>query len=91
MTLQQRCPEAIREVPAWMVYRGRLFLTVTDVSLITDTDPRTVRRAIEAGDIPAARVGRTVRIPAALFWPQVCGLDPISLQPLTATESPDAS
>jgi excisionase family DNA binding protein len=62
--------------------RGRLFLTVTEVASITDTDPRTVRRAIDQGDIPARRIGRNVRIPAATFWPQVCGLDPETLRPL---------
>ncbi len=28
-----------------------------------DCDPRTVRRGIQAGEIPAVRIGSTVRIP----------------------------
>jgi excisionase family DNA binding protein len=73
-------------------FRGRLFLTVADVAAITATDPRTLRRGIEGGEIPAVRIGRTIRIPAALFWPQVCGLDPTTLQPLDiATSAPDSS
>lgn len=67
-------------------YRGRLFLTVADVARVTDTDPRTVRRGIEAGDLPAIRINNTVRIPAAQFW-ALCGLDPETLRPLTTPNS----
>jgi hypothetical protein len=44
-----------------------LFATTTEVSLIFGYDPegRTVRRAIEAGEIPAARVGATYRVPVS--------------------------
>ena len=44
-----------------------LFLTVTDVASMMFTDPRTIRRGIENGEIPAARIGNTVRIPTDLF------------------------
>lgn len=43
--------------------RARLFLTVSEVAEILRADPRTVRRGIEAGEIPAVRVSSTVRVP----------------------------
>jgi excisionase family DNA binding protein len=47
--------------------QGRLFATVTEVSAILsyDMQGRTVRKAIEAGEIPATRVGAQWRIPVA--------------------------
>lgn len=42
---------------------GRLFLTVTEFAELTRVDERTVRRSIEADEIPAVRMGRTIRIP----------------------------
>ena len=46
---------------------GRLFLSVPELSVILDVDRegRTVRKAIEAGEIPAIRVGQQWRIPVA--------------------------
>lgn len=44
---------------------GRLFATVPETADITRYDPRTIRRAIEAGEIPATRAGATWRIPVA--------------------------
>lgn len=41
---------------------GRLFATVTEVAAILRYDARTVRKAIEAGEIPALRAGSTYRI-----------------------------
>jgi len=44
---------------------GRLFLSVPELSALFDVDPegRSVRRAIEQGDIPATRVGPQYFIP----------------------------
>jgi excisionase family DNA binding protein len=53
----------------------RLFLTVPEVACILRTDPRTVRRAIEAGEIPAVRVSNVVRIPTQAFRAR-CQLEP---------------
>ena len=36
---------------------GRLFATVPEVAEILRADPRTIRRALEAGDIPGVQVG----------------------------------
>jgi excisionase family DNA binding protein len=47
------------------VLKDRLFADVTEAAAILRYDPRTVRRAIEAGDIPAVRVGERWRIPTA--------------------------
>lgn len=52
-------------------WRDRLFLTVTEVAALMRVDPRTVRRAIEAGQIPATRVGQIWRIPVEKFRPLV--------------------
>lgn len=42
---------------------GRLFATTTEAAAILRYDHRTIRRAIEAGEIPAVRAGSTYRIP----------------------------
>jgi excisionase family DNA binding protein len=44
---------------------GRLFLTVTEFAEISRADPRTVRRGIASGDIPAVRFSDTTRIPVS--------------------------
>jgi excisionase family DNA binding protein len=44
--------------------RCRLFVTVAEVAEILDMDERTVRRAIEQGQIPAIKVGVQTAIPA---------------------------
>jgi excisionase family DNA binding protein len=46
---------------------SKLFLTVPEVSDFTRVDQRTLRRAIEDNQIPAVRIGNTVRIPTAAF------------------------
>lgn len=45
--------------------KGRLFCTTTEASVILGYDRigRTIRAAIEAGEIPFVRLGRTYRIP----------------------------
>jgi hypothetical protein len=42
----------------------RTFIKTTEWAAITLTDARTVRRAIEAGQIPAVRICGAIRIPA---------------------------
>jgi excisionase family DNA binding protein len=55
--------------------RTWIFATVPEIAAVTRNDPRTVRRAIEEGQIPACRFGDTVRIPVAKFL-ELCGLAP---------------
>jgi excisionase family DNA binding protein len=47
--------------------KGKLFATVPEASVILGYDRvgRTVRAAIEAGAVPAIRVGETYRIPTS--------------------------
>lgn len=49
---------------------GRLFATVTEASAILgyDKQGRSVRRAIEAGDIPGVKAGATWRIPVSWIF-----------------------
>lgn len=42
----------------------RLFVTPIEFAGLARSDPRTVRRGIKEGDIPAVRFSGTVRIPA---------------------------
>lgn len=44
---------------------GKLFATVTETAAVLRYDSRTVRKAIEKGDIPAVRYGATWRVPVA--------------------------
>lgn len=44
---------------------GKLFATTTEAAAILGYDPRTLRKAIEAGEIPAVRGGNAYRIPTA--------------------------
>ena len=59
---QQQTRQMISE-PA--IPPGRLFLSVPEASVILglDRECRTVRKAIEAGEIPATRVGQAVEDP----------------------------
>jgi excisionase family DNA binding protein len=43
----------------------RLFASVPEAADVLRYDPRTVRRAIEAGEIPAVRAGGRWRIPTS--------------------------
>jgi excisionase family DNA binding protein len=56
---------------------GRLFLTVGEFSEFYRCDERTARRGIERGDVPAVRVGSTIRIPVAALM-QMAGLEEIT-------------
>jgi excisionase family DNA binding protein len=44
---------------------GKLFATTTETAVILNYDSRTVRAAIEAGEIPSVRAGSTYRVPVA--------------------------
>jgi excisionase family DNA binding protein len=44
---------------------GRSFATATETAAILHLDPRTVRRGVANGEIPAVRVGPSIRIPAS--------------------------
>jgi excisionase family DNA binding protein len=55
--------------------RARLFTTVPVVADLLDLDERTVRRGIQRGELPAVRVGNTLRIPVAAVL-RLAGIDP---------------
>lgn len=44
---------------------GKLFATTTETAAVLRYDARTLRKAIEAGEVPAVRAGSTYRIPTA--------------------------
>lgn len=44
---------------------ARNFATVLETASVLGYDPRTVRRAIRDGEIPATRAGATYRVPVA--------------------------
>lgn len=44
---------------------GRLFATTTEAAAILNYDPRTIRKAIDAGEIPSIRVAGTRRVPVS--------------------------
>ena len=52
---------------------GRLFATVTEASAVLSYDRmgRTIRKAIEAGEIPAVKAGSTYRIPVSWIRQQL--------------------
>lgn len=50
--------------------KGRLFATTTETAAILHHDPRTIRKAIDAGEIPSVRVGATRRIPVSWITEQ---------------------
>jgi excisionase family DNA binding protein len=45
--------------------KTKLFATSTEAAAILDVDPRTLRSAIERGEIPATRAGTNWRVPVA--------------------------
>lgn len=57
---------------------GRMFLTVTEYAELARCDPRTVRRAIAAGQIPAIQISGSTRIPVPKVREQL-GLGPAAV------------
>jgi excisionase family DNA binding protein len=45
--------------------RGRTVITVAETAELLGLDQRTVRRGIEAGDLPGIRVGKRIVVPVA--------------------------
>lgn len=45
--------------------KTKLFASSTEAAAILDVDPRTLRAAIERGEIPATRTGNLWRVPVA--------------------------
>jgi excisionase family DNA binding protein len=45
--------------------KDKLFATTTETAAVLRYDHRTVRKAIEAGEIPAVKYGATWRVPTA--------------------------
>ncbi len=50
---------------------GKLFASTTECAAILRYDHRTIRKAIEAGEIPAVRFGSTYRVPAEWLREQI--------------------
>lgn len=59
---------------------GRLFADVPEVAKLLRSDQRTVRRAIESGDIPAIRTGQRWRVPTS-WLRQAAGLPSETSEP----------
>ena len=53
---------------------GQLFADVPETAEVLRIDQRTVRRSIEAGDIPAIRTGQRWRVPTS-WLRQAAGLE----------------
>jgi hypothetical protein len=53
---------------------GRLFVSVPEAAVVLRSDPRSVRRAIAAGDIPATKVGPRKLVPVS-WLRQAAGLE----------------
>jgi excisionase family DNA binding protein len=45
--------------------KTKLFADTTEAATILDIDPRTLRAALERGEIPGTRAGSTWRVPVA--------------------------
>jgi excisionase family DNA binding protein len=45
--------------------QGKIFATTTETAAVLRYDARTLRKAIEAGEVPAVKAGSTYRIPTA--------------------------
>jgi excisionase family DNA binding protein len=50
--------------------KDKLFCTTTEAGAVLRYDHRTIRKAIEAGEIPAVRAGATYRIPVSWILEQ---------------------
>jgi excisionase family DNA binding protein len=50
---------------AVVIPEDRLFVSPKEVAAVTRSDPRTVRRAAERGEIPSTRLGTKILIPAS--------------------------
>lgn len=53
-----------------------MFASVPEVAAITGNDPRTIRRAAAAGEIPAHRVGAQWKIPTQWLREQAAQITP---------------
>jgi excisionase family DNA binding protein len=60
--------------------QSKLFATTTEAAAVLDYDARTVRKGIEAAEIPSISVGNTYRIPVRWLLDQV-GIVPESADP----------
>lgn len=52
---------------------GKLFATTTECAAVLRYDARTLRKAIEAGDVPAIKAGSTYRVPVKWIREQALG------------------
>jgi excisionase family DNA binding protein len=70
--------------------RGKFFMTVPEIANLTRVDQRTLRRAIEDGQLAAVRIGNAVRIPTAAFL-RLAGLEPAAEIDLANSEAASAT
>jgi excisionase family DNA binding protein len=70
VTWQPSAREALDRV------KSKLFATSTEAALILDVDPRTLRAAIERGEIPGTRAGAAWRVPVSWLRKQAGVGDP---------------
>lgn len=57
--------EAVAAADVLAGLQGKLFATVPEAAAVLRSDPRSVRRSIAAGDIPAQPVGPRKLVPVA--------------------------
>lgn len=53
--------------------KDKNFASTTEAALILDADPKTVLKAVKAGEIPAIKFGATWRVKAAWLRQAVAG------------------
>jgi excisionase family DNA binding protein len=55
------------------ILKGRVMLRVSEYSQLTGTPAPTVYKYLASGEIPAIRIGGTVRIPVSALLEQMAG------------------
>jgi excisionase family DNA binding protein len=55
------------------ILKGRVMLRVSEYSQLTGTPAPTVYKYLASGEIPAIRIGGTVRIPVSALLEQIAG------------------
>lgn len=68
---------------------GRWFATTTEVAEVLHVSEQAVRRAIDAGTMPATRVGEHLRVPVAWLETQAMRTESPPGDPLSVTHNED--
>ena len=56
---------------------GRIFATVAETASILRSDPRSIRRAIAVGQIPATKIGPRAMVPLSWLREQASAAAPV--------------